>query len=406
MTPINGYVVRWLLEVQQDPSIAVEMVVNDIVTGALTGGLSKYGWLIKKAGEEALGALFELSGIQHRLRRRAPMWAHCQGSGAGSLRLVYGDGQITFVDKGWPAVLEIQGPFTATTPIDRNTQISLPCEHPVSGPDRHAAGWCLPTNCRLSGSSSRSPRVSLSASRLRFALGIPSITSRPWWTCASTGSCVHSSSPRSSIPTAARRLHIMQASLAPPFNLEGGANTIVATVVDAYGSTASATLAVQVSGAPRPPKNLRVQGGDGKALVSWTANLEADVVAYNLVRSTAGGPASPVTAQPLTAPVWLDEGLTNGTLYAYPGASDRPGGKAQRSDEPGVGDGRGAAAGVCRRRSCPPNVVATPGDRQIEITWTPTGTQPIAYRVLAADMRRPVEWMLPRRHTHRCRGKA
>ena len=38
MTPINGYVVRWLLEVQQDPSIAVEMVVNDIVTGALTGG--------------------------------------------------------------------------------------------------------------------------------------------------------------------------------------------------------------------------------------------------------------------------------------------------------------------------------------------------------------------------------
>ena len=58
---------------------------------------------------------------------------------------------------------------------------------------------------------------------------------------------------------------------------------------------------------------------------------------------------------------------------------------AQRSDAPGVGDGRGSAAGSASA-AVALDVVAIPGDRQIEITWTPTGTQPIAYRVLAADM--------------------
>ena len=235
---------------------------------------------------------------------------------AGSLRLLYGDGQITFVDKGWPAVLEIQGPFTATTPIDRNTQISLPVS--IQSPDQIGMPQAVP------------------------AYQLPAV----WFIEPITPSVVVGESPvvrfgyteyheptvvdvringflRSFLftevvdPYSSATMHIIQASLAPPFNLKEGANTIVATVVDAYGSAASANLTVQVSGAPRPPKNLRIRGGDGKALISWTANLEAEVLGYNLVRSTAGGTASPVTAQSLTAPVWLDEGLTNGTLYAY-----------------------------------------------------------------------------------------
>ena len=338
--------------------------------------------MIKKAGEEALGALFGFLGSNTLAAAGADLGA-LPGRGAGSLRLVYGDGQITFVDEGWPAVLDIQGPFTATTPIGRNTQISLPVS--IQSPLQIGMPQTVPAY--------QSPAVWFIAPITPGVVVGASPTIRFGYTEYHEPTVVDvriDGFLRSFLftevvdPYSSATLHIMQASLAPPFNLKGGANTIVATVVDAYGSTASATLAVQVNGAPRPPKNLRVQGGDGKALVSWTTNLEADVVAYNLVRSTAGGPASPVTAQPLTAPVWLDEGLTSGTLVAYQVQAIDQEGRRSALTSP-VSVTVGALQQELPAPQLPVDVVATPGDRQIEITWTPTGTQPIAYRVLAAD---------------------
>ena len=66
---------------------------------------------------------------------------------------------------------------------------------------------------------------------------------------------------------------------------------------------------------PVPSDNLSVAAADGHVVVSWTPTAKTDT--YTLKRATtAGGPYTTIEAD-LTATVYADVGLINGTTYYY-----------------------------------------------------------------------------------------
>src|SRR5262245_16474093 len=72
--------------------------------------------------------------------------------------------------------------------------------------------------------------------------------------------------------------------------------------------------------APAAPTGLSATGGTGSVTLSWNANGEPDLAGYNVYRSTSlpvttsGGA---VNAALITAPTYVNSGLTNGTTYHY-----------------------------------------------------------------------------------------
>ena len=86
------------------------------------------------------------------------------------------------------------------------------------------------------------------------------------------------------------------------------------------GPPATIHLAVQLP--PPPPPDLRVEAGDARVLVQWTASQLPEgmqLVGYNLYRrqSLRPFPIVPVNPRPLTGTRLLDRGLDNGRAYEY-----------------------------------------------------------------------------------------
>ena len=67
---------------------------------------------------------------------------------------------------------------------------------------------------------------------------------------------------------------------------------------------------------PTAPKTVQVIAGSNAAWLTWPDSPEEDVAGYNVYRSPAGLPAE-LVASALSAPEFLDKGLSNGESYSY-----------------------------------------------------------------------------------------
>jgi len=126
-----------------------------------------------------------------------------------------------------------------------------------------------------------------------------------------------------------------------------------------------------------PPTNLSAVAGDAHVTLTWTASTGA--TSYNIKRSVNnGGPFALIATSSSTT--YTDASVTNGVTYFYVVSS-------QGSDGEGVDSPQTSAQPTAPTVApgIPLNVVATPGDAQISLTWS-TSTNAASYRVKRASV--------------------
>jgi serine protease len=96
------------------------------------------------------------------------------------------------------------------------------------------------------------------------------------------------------------------------------------TAVDTSGnessnsSTASATPNAPDTTPPSAPTGLSASAGNGAVALDWANNTESDLDGYIVYRATsAAGPYSALTSNPVGASAYTDNAVANGTTYYY-----------------------------------------------------------------------------------------
>jgi len=150
--------------------------------------------------------------------------------------------------------------------------------------------------------------------------------------------------------------------------------------VDTHGNASAATSPPVSATArdltpPAVPAGLAATRGDGRVVLSWTANTESDLASYRVLR---GGVVVATVTAPTTA--FTDTGLTNDTAYGYALAAYDATGNGSAATSPEVS----ATPTDLTPPSPPAGVRSTPGDGVVDVTWT-GNTEPdlAAYRVYA-----------------------
>ena len=143
--------------------------------------------------------------------------------------------------------------------------------------------------------------------------------------------------------------------------------------VNAGGTSANSS---EASASPLPPPaapaNLVATAGDTQIALTWSPSATA--TSYAVLRSTASGSGYVSIASGLTSPAYSDSGLTNGTAYFYVVTATNLGGTSAHSSE-------ASATPLPPPPAAPANLVATAGDTQIALTWSPSATA-TSYAVL------------------------
>jgi len=122
---------------------------------------------------------------------------------------------------------------------------------------------------------------------------------------------------------------------------------------------------------PAPPANLTAAPGDGSATLTWTAS--AGATSYAILRNGTGDPPWNVTINTTTLTTFTDDDVTNGTTYYYVVRASN--GRCSSANSTVV-----SAKPVCTPPAVPTGVTATPGDKQVALSWTaPAGAT--GYRV-------------------------
>ncbi len=94
--------------------------------------------------------------------------------------------------------------------------------------------------------------------------------------------------------------------------------TITAKASNANGDSASSNaISLTVDTAVNPPSGVTLQAFDGQIHVNWSASPDADVIGYEVWRSTAGGGYVKIHTGLVVGTFYCDSGLTNGTQYCY-----------------------------------------------------------------------------------------
>ncbi len=124
---------------------------------------------------------------------------------------------------------------------------------------------------------------------------------------------------------------------------------------------------------PAAPTGLAATLGDSQVGLDWNDNAEPDLAGYNVYRSpTQGGPYTKTNAVLVSTSAYTDTGLSNGTAYYYVvTALDDCANETGDSNE-------ASATPQAVPPSPPTNLVATPGNTQVALTWDGNGEPDLA----------------------------
>jgi fibronectin type 3 domain-containing protein len=116
---------------------------------------------------------------------------------------------------------------------------------------------------------------------------------------------------------------------------------------------------------PSVPVKPTATAGDGQITLSWPAST-GGASSYQVLRSTtSGGPYAILTSPTSTG--FIDTGLTDGTTYYYVVKSNNGFCLSDPSPE-------SSAKPVCTPPAAPTNLLATPGDSKVSLSWTTPAT--------------------------------
>ncbi|WP_139173540.1 fibronectin type III domain-containing protein [Geodermatophilus telluris] len=135
--------------------------------------------------------------------------------------------------------------------------------------------------------------------------------------------------------------------------------------VDGHGNTSAAsdpavTARPTDQTAPATPRGLTAVAGDGRVVLSWTANSEPDLDRYVVYRDGA-------EVVRLTGTSWVDTGVTNDTTYAYRLAAVDTHANVSPTSDPAVT----ARPTDQTAPATPTGFVATAGDGSVQLRWAP-----------------------------------
>jgi fibronectin type 3 domain-containing protein len=137
----------------------------------------------------------------------------------------------------------------------------------------------------------------------------------------------------------------------------------VVSAYNSYGTSGNSNEVTAKPALPPPPAaptGLTANTGSTQVALSWTASSGA--TSYNVKRSTVtGGPYTTISSPMVTN--YTDTGLTNGTSYFYVVTALNAGGESIPSTEV-------KATPNLAPPPAPLNLVATPGNTQVMLSWT------------------------------------
>jgi len=141
-------------------------------------------------------------------------------------------------------------------------------------------------------------------------------------------------------------------------------------VVTASNGTCNSGNSTEVAALPKctppsVPTGLLATPGDARVTLAWSAST-GGASSYQVWRSTTSGTQYALIASP-TSTGFTDTGLTDGTTYFYVVKSNNGSCLSNPSAEV-------SAKPVCTPPSAPTNLLATPGDGQITLSWTAPAT--------------------------------
>ncbi|MBL8232118.1 MAG: NPCBM/NEW2 domain-containing protein, partial [Bryobacterales bacterium] len=137
-----------------------------------------------------------------------------------------------------------------------------------------------------------------------------------------------------------------------------------------YSSMVSATPVLVIPPPTAAPSNLTATPGNTAITLSWGAVQGA--TGYRVFRGTTSNGQSSTPVATVNGTTFNNTGLTNGTAYFYKVAAINAGGQGPMSAQASATPTTGLAA--------PTGLTATPGDRQITLTWNGV-TGATGYRV-------------------------
>jgi fibronectin type 3 domain-containing protein len=141
-------------------------------------------------------------------------------------------------------------------------------------------------------------------------------------------------------------------------------------VVEAYNGTCLSADSLEVSALPAcsppsVPAKPTATAGDGQVTLSWPAST-GGASSYQVLRGTISGGPYTLASSP-TGTGFTDTGLTDGTTYYYVVKSNNGSCQSAASSE-------ASAKPVCTPPSAPTNLLATPGDTKVTLSWTAPAT--------------------------------
>jgi hypothetical protein len=157
--------------------------------------------------------------------------------------------------------------------------------------------------------------------------------------------------------------------------LDVNGNELLARFVTSTGSVAD-TFGIRHEEAPTTPLGLTAAPGDGATALDWSDNPEADLAAYEILRSTsANGTYTKVAT--VTTSAWSDTSVSNGTTYHY---------KVSAVDSYGYASDPAGPVSATPADTTPPaapaGLSATAADRAVVLDWTNNAEADLAgYRV-------------------------
>jgi fibronectin type 3 domain-containing protein len=151
--------------------------------------------------------------------------------------------------------------------------------------------------------------------------------------------------------------------------------TYTLAAVDTHGNRSVSSASVSATptdlGAPAVPTGLVATAGDGQVSLSWTANAEADLSTYRLLRDG-------VQVAALSGTSYVDTGLTDDTAYSWTLAAVDTHGNRSADSAPVTATPTDLAA-----PAAPTGPGAARGDGRVDLSWTANADPDVAtYRVL------------------------